>query len=64
MACGRFKKPMPKRNPKKIHSQDTTEHDPIQQVRKDLEGLEQLQVMQLKLIREIRRRLNEMEEKK
>ena len=55
---------MPKQTLKKSHHailQESQHRDAVQQVQSDIEGLEQLQVMQLKLIREIRRQLNELQ---
>jgi hypothetical protein len=63
---GGFRKPMPKQTLKKSHHAilQESQHrdaDAVQQIQSDIEGLEQLQVMQLKLIREIRRQLNELQ---
>ncbi len=60
---GSFRKPMLNQTLKKSPSailQESQHRDAVQQVQSDIEGLEQLQVMQLKLIREIRRQLNEL----
>lgn len=59
-------KPMPKQTLKKSDSailKESQHRDAVQQVQSDIEGLEQLQVMQLKLMREIRRQLNELQRK-